>query len=142
MQKANILLILILFFSFFSAQSESNAEANSVLLMNQVQLFNHQDVVRMTANVTKDFKYFYFMDDQLMLQTEGKKAFAETMTLYFGGIGKPQSRIESITPVGNKVSFREVVEYINKDGNKAESVALGVYEFKENKIHRAWYFVD
>ena len=96
----------------------------------------------MTFNVTNDFKYFYFMNDQLMLQTDGKKAFAETMTMYFNSIGKPVSRIESITPVGNKVSFKEVVQYQNKEGKAMSSEALGVYEIKEGKIHRAWYFVD
>ncbi len=142
MKKATILTTLLLVFNFSYAQNQKSPSKNALILIQQVQHFNNQDVIRMTANVTMDFKYYYFMEDKLMLQTDGKKEFAETMTSYFNSIGKPQSNIESITSVGNKVSFKEVVEYLNKNGEKATSTALGVYEIKDNLIHRAWYFVD
>lgn len=73
MRKAIILTLVCVFFNLSHAQN-SNEKSNSVLLMEQVQYFNNQDVIRMTANVTADFKYYYFMDDKLMLQADGKKA--------------------------------------------------------------------
>lgn len=139
MKKATILVTLLIVFTFSLAQEQS-ASKNALVLMKQVQLFNQQDVAGMTANVTEGFKYFYFVDDKLILEADGKNQFAEAMTSYFKSIGKPQSKIESITSVGNKVSFHETVEYIKGDGEKVESTALGVYEIKDNLIHRAYYF--
>ncbi|MFK8012293.1 MAG: nuclear transport factor 2 family protein [Marinicellaceae bacterium] len=112
------------------------------LLKDQVDAFNQQDVDKLVANVTEDMKYFYITADELIIETSGKAAFKQAMTNYFSTGNKPQSSIESYVIDGTRISFKEVINYKNKGGKTISSSAMGVYQYKDNKIIRAWYFIE
>ena len=122
----------------------AGAQNNSVLevFSDQVDAFNNADIARLVENVSKDFKWFYITSDTLLLEVSGKKAFQAGMESYFDSGRQVLSEVNEYAIDGNRISFREVVSYTNQKGEKIFSSAMGIYEIRESKIYRAWYFVD
>jgi len=137
MYKFTVLITLLLIHSQ-SVQSKDLLP----LLNDQVEAFNQQNIQTLVANVTDDMKYFYITADELIIETSGKGAFKQAMINYFKSGSKPQSVIESYVIEGSRISFKEVVSHHNKKGEAVSSSAMGVYEYKGDKIYRAWYFID
>ncbi len=108
----------------------------------QVDAFNQKDIDKLISNVSDDFKFFYVAPDSLILEVEGREKFAEAMAGYFEAIPSVKSKIEEYAIVGNKISFREVVSYTTAKGKKSSASSMGIYEVKDNKISRVWYFMD
>ena len=138
MKKASVIVFFLLFSNFVCADNEKLLQ----LLNDQVDAFNQQDIKRLVANVTEDFKYLYLTADELILETEGKENFKKAMITYFKPGNKPFSVIKNYAIDGNRISFKEVVSHKNKDGHTVSSSAMGIYQFKNDKIFRAWYFID
>ena len=138
MKKASVIFVLLLFSNFTAAHSKDLLS----LLKNQVDAFNQQDVEKLAANVSDDMKYYYLTNDELIIETSGKPAFEEAMANYFQSGNKPHSVIEGHVIDGSRISFKEVVSHINAKGEKVTSSAMGIYQYKDEKIVRAWYFID
>jgi predicted ester cyclase len=64
------------------------------------------------------------------------------MKYYFSAGKKSVSTIEQYAVDGERVSFREVVSHKNKAGETVSSSAMGIYQIRNGKISRAWYFID
>jgi hypothetical protein len=138
MKKASVIIVLLIVSNFAAANTNDLLS----LLDDQVEAFNKQDVEKLVSNVTDDMKYFYITADELIIETSGKKAFKAAMTNYFKSGNKPHSVIENHVIDGSRISFKEVVSHVNKKGEKVSSSAIGVYQYKGDKIIRAWYFID
>ena len=138
MKKASVIAILLIVSNFTAAQSHNLLS----LLDDQVDAFNKQDVEKLVVNVTDDMKYFYITADELIVETSGKSAFEDAMKSYFKSGKTPHSVIESYVIDGSRISFKEVVSHINAKGEKVSSSAMGIYQYKDDKILRAWYFID
>ena len=138
MKKASVIIVLMLVSNFLTAQSKDLIS----LLNEQVNAFNQQDVKKLVKNVSDDMKYYYLTADELIIETSGKEAFKTAMINYFKSGIKPQSSIESYVVDGSRISFKEVVSHKNKKGETVSSSAMGVYQYKDDKIVRAWYFID
>lgn len=109
---------------------------------NQVLAFNEGDIDQLVDNVSEKFKYFYITSNELILEVEGKVPFRESMESYFSSGRKVTSTIKFYTIVGNRISFKEEVSHLNSEGKRIYSSALGVYEIKDGKITRSWYFIE
>ena len=138
MKKASVIIVLLIFTNFAAAHSTTLLS----LLNNQVEAFNQQDVSKLVDNISDDMKYFYLTADELIIETSGKAAFKEAMTNYFKSGNKPHSVIKSHVIDGSRISFKEVVSHKNKKGETVSSSAMGIYQYKDEKIVRAWYFID
>ena len=142
MKKATFVLIFLLFCMTSHAKDNIFEDKLYQLLSDQVEAFNKQDVEHLVKNVTEDFKWYSLTSDQLLIETDGKQAFKEGMTEYYKSDRKSTSIIESYTIDGDRISFKEAVSHINTIGEKVSSSAMGIYQYKGDKIYRAWYFVD
>ena len=138
MKKASVIIVLLMFSNIAAAHSTNLLS----LLNDQVDAFNRQDVEKLVANVSDDMKYFYLTADELIIETSGREAFHKAMTSYFKSGNKPHSKIESHVIDGSRISFKEVVSHTNKKGETVSSFAMGIYQYKDKKIVRAWYFID
>lgn len=146
MKPGYLPLILILLLPISSHEvfsSEHTSKPLLKLLQDQFEAYNQRDIDRLVNNVTDDFKWYSLTADKLLIETSGKENFKKSMLDYYNS--RPQnihSVIESYTIDGNRISFKEVVSHKAKDGRTKSSSAMGIYEFKNGKIYRAWYFVD
>ena len=137
------MLFITLLLSIFSASSFGETMNLVNLLNDQVDAFNKKDIERLVDNVSDDFKWFYITSEELLVETKDKASFRVAMDNYYKNKRlNSVSRIDSYTVEGNKVSFKEVVSYKNKKGELVESSAMGIYQMKDNKIYRAWYFIE
>lgn len=135
----------LLTFSFIIFASWSIAAQNDQLLKifnDQIDAFNQRDIDRLVDNVSDDFKWYYIAPDTLVLEVAGKENFKASMEGYFQAVPTVLSSVEEYTVDGNRISFKEVVQYKKKNGETASASAMGVYEIREDKIYRAWYFMD
>ncbi len=112
------------------------------VLKDQFDAFNTGDIERLVANISDDFKWFYITSDTLLLEVRGKEAFRKGMESYFSAGVKVNSAIKEYAIEGNRISFKEVVSHKNKKGELVSSSAMGIYELKDEKIFRAWYFIN
>ena len=141
-----LLILLILLLSAFTPgvfSKDNSSEALIKMLQDQFDAYNQRDIDRMVNNVTDDFRWYSLTADELLIETSGKANFKKSMQDYYRSRpNKIHSVIESYTIDGNRISFKEVVSHQNKQGKTVSSSAMGIYEFKDGKIYRAWYFVD
>jgi hypothetical protein len=142
MKKATFALILFIVSASSLANDNKKAEKLYQYLCDQVEAFNKQDVELLVGNVTEDFKWYSLTANELLIETDGKQAFKQGMIEYYKAGRKSTSVIESYTVDGDRISFKEVVSHINAEGKKVSSSALGIYQYKGDKIYRAWYFID
>lgn len=126
----------------FENRSATKEEDILTVFNDQIAAFNTQNIERLVHNISENFKFFYITSHQLLLEVEGKEKFRKGMENYFKSVNQVQSEIEAYTIIGNRISFKEVVSYLNSNGKQVDSTALGVYEFKAGKITRSWYFID
>ena len=138
MKKASVIVVLLIVSNIVVAKTPDL----QALLNNQVDAFNNQDIAKLVSNITDDMKYFYITSDELIIETSGKAAFETAMINYFKSGRTPQSSIESTVIDGSRISFKEVVSHINKEGETVSSSAMGIYQYRDDKIVRAWYFID
>ncbi len=123
--------------------AQSSEEEILKIFDDQFVAYNNQDVDQLVDNVSEDFKWFYITSDTLLLEVEGKENFRKSMEEYYKYLKSPAtSTVAEYTIHANKISFKEVVEHKNKAGQIVTSSAMGIYEINENKITRAWYFID
>ncbi len=129
---------------FFVSTLWLHAQEETILEVfnDQIKAFDAKDIDRLVDNVSQDFKYYYVTADELILEVEGKEKFRESMQQYFAADMKVNSVVESYIIQGNKISFKEVVTYTNKEGKRVSASSMGVYQIVDGKIKRSWYFTD
>lgn len=137
--RVNLSTILIAsFFTGISLYGQDDIVLN--LLNQQVEAFNKQDTERLVENISDDFKWFYISADTMLLEVEGKEQFREVMESYFETVKGVHSTIDRYVIDGNRISFKETVKWQSRNCERSQS-AMGIYEMKDGKIYRVWYFM-
>ncbi len=135
-----LLTLTTVIWSCFSLQAQ---EQDLYKVLNeQVEAYNAADIDRLVKNITDDFKWFYVTSDSIILEVSGKEELRKAMEGYYSAGFNSVSSIEDYTIDGNRISFKEVVGHRNKKGEMVQSSSMGVYEMRNGKIYRAWYFMD
>lgn len=101
--------------------------------------FNERSVSGMLRHVDDNLRWYRIRNDLMVLETYGRDDFRISMRNYFDSLEEVQSEIESVTWNGPFVSLRERVTWASRTGQQSQS-ALAVYELKNGKIVRAWYY--
>lgn len=104
-----------------------------------MEAFNERSVSGMLRHVDDNLRWYRIRNDLMVLETYGRDDFRTSMRTYFDSLEEVHSEIESITWNGPFVSLRERVTWASRTGQQSQS-ALAVYEIKNGKIVRAWYY--
>jgi hypothetical protein len=104
-----------------------------------MEAFNERSVSGMLRHVDDNLRWYRIRNDLMVLETYGRDDFRTSMRTYFDSLEEVQSEIESVTWNGPFVSLRERVTWASRTGQQSQS-ALAVYEIKNGKIVRAWYY--
>ena len=138
-----IFFTTIFIFSFFSAfAQEVHENSDSDLknyLIEYVKAFSNHDIESMLEKTTDDIKWFSVIGDSTLLETSGKEELKESMERYFNSVPSVRSEISDIFTLNPFVIFKEKV-YWQSNGNELTQESLAIYEFREDKIVRAWYY--
>jgi hypothetical protein len=102
--------------------------------------YNTHEAAAVAAHYAGDIKWFGVAGDKQSLEGEGRAAVEQWLAGYFKSVPDVRAEISDVTQTGSHVSFRERVTWTAKDGTRRVQSALGIYEVRDGKIARAWYF--
>ena len=109
------------------------------LIRQYVAAFNAHDIAAMLALATDDISWVRVTGDRVSVATTGKEALEKAMSTYFENTPSARSEIEALMTAGVLVTVRERAHWTGKNGPKSQ-MALAVYQVKEGKINRVWYY--
>jgi len=89
--------------------------------------------------VTDDVKWLSLVADSVVIEASGRGALKQAMQSYFKAIPSARSEIEAALLSGSFVAVRERAFWQGKVGEKSQ-FSLAVYEVRDEKILRVWYF--
>ncbi|MGZ8378657.1 MAG: nuclear transport factor 2 family protein [Gemmatirosa sp.] len=104
-----------------------------------VAAFNRHDVPAMLALTDTAIVWLGIAGDSVTIETRGRRALGESMTAYFRSTPGARSTLDAVTTLGPWVSARERAEWQGRTGPRAQS-ALSVYEVRDGRIRRVWYY--
>ena len=116
--------------------SESEKEK---LVQQLVAAFNDRNVSRMLELVDEDVQWLTISRDKVTVETSGKKALRNWMVSYFRTCESCKSSLDWIQSRGNRVLAMERATWLSKTGLKSHAT-LSIYEFRNHKIVRVYYF--
>jgi hypothetical protein len=103
--------------------------------------YNQHDAAATAAHYAEDMVWFGIgVDGKQSVEGEGRAAVEKWLATYFKSLPDVRAEIANLTQAGAHVSFLERVTWTAKDGSRRAQSALGVYEVRDGKIKRAWYF--
>jgi hypothetical protein len=104
-----------------------------------VEVFNQHDLDAMIALTEPDVQWLSVDGEKIAVETAGHDALRNYMKRYFTSIPSAKSKIERSMVAGQYVTIWERASWQAKSGEKSQS-ALAVYELKNNRIFRVWYY--
>ena len=137
------LLIVGLLFEFrWSAAGSSSlsAQTNEETLVRQlVTAFNGRNISGMLALMDENVEWLTVEGSKVRMETSGKQALRDRMASYFVTCKSCKSSLDWIRKTGTRVLALERATWSTKTGFKSHA-SLSVYEFKNSKILRVYYF--
>jgi len=143
----NSLFVIFAFLMLFSCEPSDFSQTSKApplpaevdVIINLAAAFNAHDPERMGEFVHDDIIWYGMYADTFAVDANGRDHLLTSMAGYFESLPSARSKMESITPSGGYVAVRERAYWTSKDGEKSQA-SLAVYEVKENKVSRVWYF--
>ncbi|WP_339720846.1 nuclear transport factor 2 family protein [uncultured Paraglaciecola sp.] len=107
----------------------------------QVELFiaayNQHDIEKMLEKTTQEVKWLYNINDNLVIETEGKDALRTAMNRHFKQHSNARSQIKQSLTLGETVVVIE--EAFSNDGASSQC-ALSIYQMKHKLIQSVTYY--
>ena len=105
-----------------------------------VEAFNTRNIDGMLALAVEGIQWLSVDGQKIATETEGKEALKASMTKYFQQCPTCRSELVWIKTVGSRVTAQERARWTNKAGAEVSQTGLSVYEFKDGRIARVYYF--
>lgn len=113
-----------------------NASSLKYKVEQYIKSYNQHNVEKMLKQVTPDIKWFTYLDNQLLIETEDKAALRIAMNQHFSHNNKARSKLRKSITLGSTIVAVE--EAFLKDGNKSQC-ALSIYQFEQDLIASVIY---
>lgn len=104
-----------------------------------LEAFNRHDVEAMLALAHPDVQWLSVDGDKISVETAGQAALRDSMKGYFASLPTVRSTFESTLVAGPYVTVVERARWQGKSGERTQA-ALAVYEVREGKVRRVWYY--
>jgi len=119
---------------------KANAQAEHKTRVREfVAAFNARNIEAMLGAVDDNVQWLSVNEAKVTIETEGKNALRESMERYFRSCPSCQSSLEQVQKSGSRVTAMERATWSGKSGLKSQR-GLSVYEFRNGKILRVYYF--
>ena len=112
---------------------------NRDILKLQTAAFNRKDADALGELLTEDYSWYAVTEAGPRKSSEGRAQTVERMRGFFATLPYSESRIADSLEVGNMIVAVEKDTFI-EDGKSVERTTLGVYEYQDGKLRRAWAF--
>jgi hypothetical protein len=104
-----------------------------------IEAFNTRKIEKMLELVDESIQWLSIDGVKISVETEGKKALRESLEKYFRDCPTCKSSLEWVQIAGSRVTAKEKASWMSKNGPREQS-GLSVYEFRNGKILRVYYF--
>lgn len=112
---------------------ESGEDRSLSIVKRLIDAFNGHDAQAMAAQVSDEFELFYVAENgESELSVRGRDALAREMTAYFEAHPSVRSVVDGAIEGNVYISVRERI--VGGDSS------IAVYEVRDGKVRRAWYF--
>jgi len=105
-----------------------------------VDAFNQRNIDGMLALAADGIQWLSVDGPKIAVETEGKDALRATMTRYFAQCPSCKSDLEWVKTAGSRVTAFERAKWTNRSGVAVSQAGLSVYELKDGRILRVYYF--
>ena len=109
------------------------------LVRQLVAAFNDRNISGMLEVLDEDAQWLSISGEKITVESSGKKLLRDRMASYFRRCQSCKSSLDWIQTTGNRVLAMERATWVSKTGLKSQA-SLSVYEFRNNKILRVYYF--
>jgi hypothetical protein len=135
-------MIIITFFT--PALTKRNVSAISIddrekQVREFVEAFNTRKIEKMLELADESIQWLSIDGVKISVETEGKKVLRDSMEKYFRDCPTCKSSLEWVQIAGSRVTAKEKASWMSKNGPREQS-GLSVYEFRNGKILRVYYF--
>ena len=101
--------------------------------------YDDRDIDKMMSYVSDDYTWYNIAPDGAQKLAEGREQAAQGLKMVFGSPSYVGGRVEFSKAFGKTVVALEVDTY-RENGQEVERSRLGVYEYRDDKLYRAWSF--
>lgn len=133
---------IIITASAVSAQTNNAKSDREKQVRAFVAAFNSHDIERMLAVAEDDVQWLNVNESKVSASASGKKDLRQSMERYFSGCPSCKSSLEWVKETGERVVAFELASWKDKNGKPKSLRSLSVYEFRNSKIFRVYYFPD
>ena len=133
--EGNTVKILCLIVLVSWAVSTAAASSKQVTLF--IDAYNQHDIEKMLEKTSEQVKWLYNIDDQILIETDGKDALRTAMIAHFKQRSQARSQIKKSMTLGDTVAVIE--EAFSNDGERSQC-ALSIYQLKQNLINSITYY--
>ena len=113
--------------------------SNRDILARQTDAFNRKDADALGELLAEDYAWYTVGADGPRRASEGRTATVERMRGFFAAMPYASSRIDGVLEVGNYIVAVEKDRF-EVDGRSEERTTLGVYEYRDGRLARAFAF--
>lgn len=135
MKRMIATLSLIVFFLPLSA-AENGLEQ---IVRDYVDAYNRHDIDAMLELLNDRFRWMSVVENNVIVEAEGKAALVKSMQGYFSSIPSVRSSLMSLEVRGDFVSVIEKAMWEAK-GESRSQCARAVYEVVDRQILNVWYY--
>jgi len=121
-----------------SRQSNSGSEQEK-RVREFVEAFNARKIDAMLELTAENIQWLHIDGTKVSIETEGKAALRQSMERYFSSCSSCRSSLEWVQIAGSRVTAMERASWSGRSGPKSQR-SLSVYEFRDGKIQRVYYF--
>jgi hypothetical protein len=104
------------------------------------EAFNRHDADAVAAFCDPEIKWYSIDGDKLSTDAGNREQLTGWLVGYFKSLPTVRSEILALEQAGPFICVRERPSWTNKAGKTVSQQALGIYEVREGKIRRVWYF--
>ena len=125
---------------FQPANSQSTSETERESLVRAfVDRFNRHQADPLLEMIADDFQWVSITGGKAEVHLEGKPALKREMERYFAKCPSCRSKLQWVQSTGSRITALEEASWTGKNGSKSQK-SLSVYEFKDQRIARVFYF--
>ena len=125
---------------FYPGSTNYPTTPEAAILRAYLDAFNRHDSDAVAAFCAEDVKWLSVDGDKVAPETSSRADLQAWLTGYFKSFPTVRSDFLSLEQTGPILSVRERASWENKAGQRVAQQAVGVYEIRDGRIRRVWYF--